>query len=52
MTLVLLKNYCVIELRSCEFNSKIYVKKVLGLEWDISKDEFIFTFSDIIETTE
>ena len=37
---------------SCEVNSKIYVKKVLGLEWDISKDEFIFTFSDIIETTE
>ena len=22
----------------------------MGVEWDVSKDEFIFTFSDIIET--
>ena len=27
-------------------------KKILGVEWNVSKDEFIFTFSDIIETAE
>ena len=37
---------------SCEDNSKSYVKKVLGAEWNVSKDEFLFTFSDIIETAE
>ena len=37
---------------SCEVNSESYVKKVLGVEWDVSKDEFVFTFSDIIETAE
>ena len=25
---------------------------MLGIEWDVNKDEFIFTFSDIIETAE
>ena len=37
---------------TCEVNSKSYVKKVLGVEWDVSKDEFVFAFSDIIETAE
>ena len=27
-------------------------KENLGVEWNVSKDEFIFTFSDIIETAE
>ena len=29
---------------------KVMSKKVLGEEWAVSKDEFIFTFSHIIET--
>ena len=36
----------------CKVNSESYVKKVLAVEWDVSKDEFIFTFSEIIETVE
>ena len=35
---------------SCEANFKICVKNLLVVEWDVSKDEFIFMFSDIMET--
>ena len=35
---------------SCEVNSKSCVKNLLVVEWDVSKDEFIFMFSDIMET--
>ena len=31
---------------------KVISKRNLGVEWDVSKDEFIFTFSDIIKTAE
>ena len=37
---------------SCQVDSESYFKKVLGVEWDVSKDEFIFTFSDITKTAE
>ena len=37
---------------SCGVNSESYAKKVLGVEWDVSKDQFIFMFSDIIEIAE
>ena len=38
---------------SCKVNSESYVKKKnLGIEWNVSKDEFIFTFSDIIVAAE
>ena len=37
---------------SCEISSESYILKVLGVEWDIQKNEFIFTFSDIIEIAE
>ena len=37
---------------SSEFNSESYVKKDLGVEWNISKVDIIFTFSGIIETAE
>ena len=33
-------------------NSDGDAKNILGVEWDLSKDEFIFTFSDITETAE
>ena len=38
-----------INANSCEVNCGSYVRKGLGVEWNVSKDEFIFTFSDIIE---
>ena len=41
-----------INVSSCEVNYEIYIKKVLGKEWDYSKYEFIFMFSDIIENAE
>ena len=37
---------------SNEIISESHIQKVLGVEWDVNKDEFIFTFSDIIEITE
>ena len=34
---------------SYEVNSESYAKEVLGVEWNVIKDEFIFLFSDILE---
>ena len=42
----------LINVNSCEVNAENYVKKVLGVEWDVSKDQFYFPFSDIIENAE
>ena len=38
---------------SCEVNPESYIKKkILVVECNVSKDEFIFTFFDIIEVAE